>query len=136
MFGTTTRIGTVTGARTQLTSTGVELYNSSNQKKVSIGTGASYFYGGAGTYPYIEVNSSSSGAINIKQSATSYTSITSSGMDIYAPVNSTATNIASFGTTARLGRADLSRFLMNADSLQAYNSSNTKYFEVSASGLT
>lgn len=43
--------------------------------------------------------------------------------------------MASFGTTARVGKTNSSRFLMNADSLQGYNSSNKLYFEVSSSGI-
>ena len=45
-------------------------------------------------------------------------------------------NVAEFGTTARIGASAGSRFLMNSDSLQAYNSSGTKYFEVTSNGLT
>ena len=44
--------------------------------------------------------------------------------------------LAEFGTTARIGALGGSRFLINASSLQAYNSSNQKYFEVSATGMS
>ena len=75
----------------------------------------------------------------------------SSGIELYASgkkaleltggslkfYNSAGTaTLAEFGTTARIGASGSSRFLINAASLQAYNSSNTKYFEVSASGMT
>lgn len=60
------------------------------------------------------------------------TTIDASGLTAY---DATETDVANFGATARVGKSNSSRFLMNADSLQAYNSSNTKYFEVSASGL-
>lgn len=49
---------------------------------------------------------------------------------------STDTILASFGTTAQIGQNGSSRFLMNSDSLQAYNSSGTKYFEVTENGLS
>ena len=58
--------------------------------------------------------------------------INGSGMTVYKGNAS----VAVFGETARIGIYNSSRFLMNATSLQAYNSSNTKYFEVSASGIT
>lgn len=45
-------------------------------------------------------------------------------------------DIASYGDTARIGKANSSRFLMNADSLQAYNNNNVKYFEVNATGMS
>ena len=49
---------------------------------------------------------------------------------------STDAILASFGTTAQIGQNGSSRFLMNSNSLQAYNSSGTKYFEVNSNGLT
>ena len=44
--------------------------------------------------------------------------------------------LASFGTTAQIGQNGSSRFLMNSDSLQAYDGDNSLYFEVDANGLT
>lgn len=136
-FGTTATIGQTSTGRVEVTSTGVGLYNKNNKMKVSIGTGNSIFYGGEGTYPYIELGTTATSAINIRQSATSYTSITSSGLDIYTTVNSAATKIASFGTTATIGATNNAHFIMAADKLQAFSSTNTTqpYFEVSASGL-
>ena len=55
-----------------------------------------------------------------------------SGLEVYKGSSS----VALFGDTARIGKTNSSRFLINATSLQAYNSSNSKYFEVSASGIT
>ena len=69
--------------------------------------------------------------------ASNHTTIDTNGLHIWAGTESTATNeVALFSTTARIGKTNNSRFLMNASSLQAYNSSNVKYFEVSASGMT
>ena len=45
-------------------------------------------------------------------------------------------SIAQYGTTARVGVNNSSRFLMNVDSLQAYDENNNKYFEVNANGLS
>ena len=45
-------------------------------------------------------------------------------------------SVAEYGSTARIGAAVSSRFLMNERSLQAYDNSNNKYFEVSASGMS
>lgn len=58
--------------------------------------------------------------------------INGNGMNVYKG----NTSVASFGDTARVGKADNARFLINATSIQAYNSSNNKYFEVSANGMT
>lgn len=55
------------------------------------------------------------------------------GFQIYN--NDETDSIAEFGTTARIGKINNSHFLMNANSLQAYNSSNQLYFEVSNAGI-
>ena len=46
------------------------------------------------------------------------------------------TSLALFGSSSRIGIPTSSRFLINPDSLQAYDSSNVKYFEVSANGMS
>ena len=53
-----------------------------------------------------------------------------------ANINENGVSIANFGSTARVGAEDSSRFLMNASSLQAYNDENEKYFEVSPDGMS
>lgn len=69
--------------------------------------------------------------------AGNHTTVDTNGLHVWAGTESTATNeIALFSSTARIGKTNNSRFLLNANSLQAYNSSNTKYFEVSANGMT
>ena len=78
------------------------------------------------------------------------TSITNGGLMVHRRTDSTTgvqvtdkvdilqsgDSVAQYGATARIGKAASSRFLMNASSLQAYDSSNNKYFEVSTSGMT
>ncbi len=130
-FASTATIGTTTTGRVTVTATGVGLYNKNNKMKVSIGTGNSIFYGGEGTYPYIELGTTATSAINIKQSATSYTSITSSGLDIYTTVNSAATKIATFGTTVRLGQSSNSHIDLDYHSLQLIDKESNTYFYVS-----
>ena len=61
-----------------------------------------------------------------------YARIDANGLTVYKGGN----DVASFGDTARVGKSNSSRFVMNAASLQAYDGSNNKYFEVSSSGLT
>ena len=61
-----------------------------------------------------------------------YIQIDSAGLEVVQG----GTSVAKYGTTARIGTTTGSRFLMNSNSLQAYNSSGTKYFEVTSSGLT
>ena len=63
---------------------------------------------------------------------TDYIQINSNGVDL---VNDNV-SIANFGESARVGKVTSSRFMVNADSLEAYDDSNNKYFEISASGMT
>ena len=63
---------------------------------------------------------------------TDYIQINSNGVDM---VNDNV-SIANFGESARVGKTDSSRFVMNADSLEAYDDNNEKYFEVSLNGMT
>lgn len=59
--------------------------------------------------------------------------INSNGTEIYQGNES----VAKYGTTARIGQENGSRFLINSDSLQAYAGTDTlPYFEVSSSGLS
>lgn len=68
------------------------------------------------------------------QNAPKYkTLLSSDGMYIY---DDHGVMVAEFGSTARIGKSNSSRFVTNASSLEAYNSSNQKYFEVSANGIT
>lgn len=63
---------------------------------------------------------------------TDYIQINSNGVDL---VNDNV-SIANFGESARVGKNGASRFMINADSLEAYDDNNAKYFEVSADGIT
>ena len=63
---------------------------------------------------------------------TDYIQINSNGVDM---VNDNV-SIANFGESARVGKNGASRFMINADSLEAYDDNNAKYFEVSADGIT
>lgn len=57
--------------------------------------------------------------------------INADGMDIYKD----GVSVAKYGDAARIGKEDSSRFLINESSLEGYNSSNVKYFEVSGDNL-
>jgi len=72
------------------------------------------------------------GTTTANTSTSNYIKINASGLEIFKG----GVSVALYGDTARIGKSNNSRFLLNADSLQAYNSSNTKYFEVSANGIT
>lgn len=63
----------------------------------------------------------------------SYIQLDGTGMELF---NNSGSSIAKYGSTARVGLNDSSRFLMNSDSLEAYDSNNVKYFEVTSSGLS
>lgn len=57
--------------------------------------------------------------------------INADGMDIYKD----GVSVAKYGDAARIGKENSSRFLINESSLEGYNSSNVKYFEVSGDNL-
>ncbi len=68
--------------------------------------------------------------------ASNHTTIDTNGLHIWVGTENTATNeIALFSSTARIGKTNSSRFLIDTTKLQAYNSSNKLYFEVSDSGI-
>lgn len=57
--------------------------------------------------------------------------INADGMDIYKD----GVSVAKYGDAARIGKENSSRFLINESSLEGYNSSNVKYFEVNGDNL-
>ena len=54
------------------------------------------------------------------------------GMELF---NSSGDSIAKYGSTAKIGFDNSSRFLMNSNSLQAFDSNNNEYFHVDSNGL-
>lgn len=67
------------------------------------------------------------------QNASSYLQLNNNGLNVF---DSNGDSIAQYGSTARVGKNNSSRFLINSGSLQAYDSNNVKYFEVTNGGLT
>ena len=64
----------------------------------------------------------------------SYIQLDGTGMELF---NSSGDSIAQYGSTARIGKLNNSRFLINSNSLQAYSGTDSSpYFEVSANGLS
>lgn len=63
----------------------------------------------------------------------SYIQLDGTGMNL---LDKNGNSIAQYGSTARIGLNNSSRFLMNSNSLEAYDSNNNKYFEVNSSGLS
>lgn len=80
---------------------------------------------------FIEASSSGVKVRNVSY-PNNYSLIDANGLTIYKG----GVNVANFGDTARVGQSNSSRFLLNSGSLQAYDSSNNLYFQVSASGMT
>ena len=72
------------------------------------------------------------GTTTANTNTSNYIKINTNGLEVFKA----GISVALYGDTARIGKTNSSRFLLNADSLQAYNSSNTKYFEVSPTSLT
>lgn len=70
--------------------------------------------------------------LRLGRSDSSHITLDGNGMDVSDGTDS----IANFGATGRIGKDGGSRFVIGASKLEAYNSSNGKYFEVSASGMT
>ena len=70
--------------------------------------------------------------MRLGRSDASHITLDSNGMDVSDGTDS----VAAFGATGRIGKTNGSRFVLESAKLQAYNSSNVKYFEVSASGMT
>ena len=73
-----------------------------------------------------------SSGIFIKNDANNYAKVDGSGLTIFQG----GSNVATFGSSMRIGIDQKSRFLVNSSSLQAFDSSNSKYFEVSAGTTT
>lgn len=67
------------------------------------------------------------------QNVSSYIQLNQNGLNVF---NSDGNSIAQYGSTARVGLNNSSRFLMNASSLEAYDNYNHKYFEVNSNGLS
>lgn len=80
---------------------------------------------------FIEASSSGVKVRNVSY-PNNYSLIDANGLTIYKG----GVNVANFGDTARVGQSNSSRFLLNSGSLQAYDSSNNLYFQVSANGMT
>ena len=128
-FGSTTRVGTSSGARVVATSNGIDIYNSSNQKKASYGS-TQYIYGGSGTYPY--VMTSSSGAY-LYQSANNHADITSSGLEVFKD----GASVAAFsGTTARVGRSNKQRVDITSSAIEMYDENNAITSKFDSTGTT
>lgn len=142
------RIGRLNAQRAVINSGDMELYDSNGDKYFEVSPdGMSWGAGNnVASTQYVDnaeanaskvatnfITTDSTGIkVHNTDDSSNYTHIGSSGMDVYKG----GASVASFGTTAKVGADGSSRFLMNASSLQAYNSSNQKYFEVSASGMT
>lgn len=121
-FGDTSRIGTASGARAVTTSTGVDIYNSSNQKKASYGS-TQYIYGGNGTYPYLRANSS---GVSLFQSANNHADLTSTGLEVTQGGNS----VASFGSTSRIGRSDAKHLELDSTGILLDDGAGSNLFQV------
>lgn len=121
-FGDTSRIGTASGARAVTTSTGVDIYNSSNQKKASYGS-TQYIYGGNGTYPYLRANSS---GVSLFQSANNHADLTSTGLEVTQGGNS----VASFGSTSRIGRSGAKHLELDSTGILLDDGAGLNLFQV------
>lgn len=127
-FGATSRVGTTSGARVVTTSNGIDIYNSLNEKKASYGS-TQYIYGGAGTYPYLQANST---GVYLYQNANNHANVTSSGLEVFQG----GASAALFGATARIGQAAKQRIYMDSDSIDIYDANNKLAQQMTANGTT
>ena len=67
-------------------------------------------------------------------STNGYTKITSSGMEVFANINNTATSIAFFGSTARIGKSANKHVEIDSTSFAVVGNSNIPQFSVDTGG--
>ena len=85
----------------------------------------------------VDVMNLTDSAFRIGIESSGHSTVESDGLHVWTGAESTATNeVAFFGDTARIGKNNSSRFLINASSLQAYDSSGTQYFEITNGGMS
>lgn len=141
------RIGRTNANRAMINSGSMDLYNSSNQRFFTVSAdGMTY-----GTHTVANTGDVSTAENNAKKEATNYINTDSTGIKVHSTNDSNnyvhigssgmevykgGDSVAKFGATARIGEDESSRFLVNSASIQAFNASNEKYFEVTANGIT
>lgn len=125
LFGASVRIGKASGARAETTATGLDIYNSSNQKKASYGA-TQYIYGGNGTYPYMAADGN---GVGIYQSNTQKTIMSSGGLNVYSGDASNA--VASFGSSIRVGKVGQKNIQITNTNLNVYDDDGSVPFQVS-----
>ena len=128
---------TATKYVTEIDKDGIRVHPESNQNdRITLTGDGMYIYKNNVQQAYFE------GAnIGLGRNDSNQMTLSSSGAHIYNVVDSTTgrKEVALFGSTARVGRADAAAFYMMADKLQAYymnGSTRTKYFEVSPNGIS
>ena len=110
-------IGNSANGYTKITSSGLEVFSNINSTATSV--------------------ASFGDSIRIGKAASNHIAIDSTnGMQIFTGTESDTTNIAQFGSSIRVGTKNKARFLVNSTSLQAYDSSNKKYFEITNTGMS
>jgi len=88
---------------------------------------------GAQTSKYVTKNSNTDITVHPEvETNTTAIQLNSNGLDIVK----NGISIAQYGSTARVGIDESSRFLMSTDSLQAYDKDNSEYFEVTKDSLS
>ena len=122
LFGGTSRIGKASGARAVTTSTGLDIYNSSNQKKASYGS-TQYIYGGSGTYPLVSVDGTNA---RLMQSANNYANVNSSGLQIYQ----SGASVAEFGSSARVGQTSSNNIEISSTAFEVVDADGSTQFSI------
>jgi phage minor structural protein len=99
-FGSTVRIGQSGGERITVSSSSIDMYNSSNESMASIG----------------------SSSIRLGKSSAQRAALSTTSFDLY---DSNNVSYASLGSTFRLGKSNGAHLSMSSSSFSFYNSSNT-----------
>jgi len=118
-------IGNINSNYVKLNTSGLYIYKNNTQ----VGRFGSTTAIGDVTDAYVWIGS------GVNSQGNSYTGMEIVRVDDATTDPVTKTSLAWFGATARIGAERSSHFNINSSSLQAFDSSNTKYFEVSASGI-
>ena len=126
-------VGNANKGHTVVTDDGLSIYDVNNKKRSDVTTWGLNVYDTDGSTSVAWFGASA----RIGKAASNHLSLdATNGLQIFTGTESDSTNVAQFGSSIRIGVKNKARFLVNATSLQAYNSSNQKYFEVNGSTLT
>ena len=127
-FGETARVGKASTQRVSITSTDVEMYSSDNVKRIAINASSGVTIG-LSTKGHTIVNDTGLSVYDTNNKKR--TSITSSGLNVYDTDGSTS--VASFGSTARIGKTAAFHINVNTSDITFKDGSDSSIVKFGAS---